>query len=211
MNSPFNTPSRGNHQFGSSRASSMRRNAMNNHARNNHQNGTPTSKPLSGPSLPTESGAATGDESLFGPAVPRKLTFNSVEGQQSQRGPRNEFRHENAIYIRYIDPSITTEKMMAILNKNATIEETIKTNPDVIEVTRLVKKRATEDEIAKRRNGVSYRIGCSPELLPLINDKSIWASHWEIRLWDKDFGENEHGHKLNSNFRGAPSAHRPMG
>lgn len=58
MNSPFNTPSRGNRQFGSTRASSMRRNAMNNHALNNYQNGTPTSKPL-GPSIPTESGAAT--------------------------------------------------------------------------------------------------------------------------------------------------------
>lgn len=70
-------------------------------------------------------------------------------------------------------------------------KKTIEQNPDAVEITRLVKKRWTEDEIKQRRFGISYRIGCSPDIFALIKDKQLWATHWEIRLWDKDFGKHD--------------------
>lgn len=180
------TPRSANNYFMASGRSSVRKTAISNdRARRNFTHGTPT-----GPSLPTQSGAAT-DEGLFGPAVPRKLNFG--EPQTLNRGPRKEFRHDNAIYIRYVDPSITSDKMMAILTKNEAIKNALDHDPNAVEITRLVKNGCTEEEIAKRRYGVSYRIGCSLDLLSLVNDKSIWASHWEIRLWDKEFGKEQRG------------------
>lgn len=213
------TPRREQNRFGSGKALSMRAYAMNNRARNNYTNDTPTSKSFGGPPIPTESGSATDDGSLFGPAVPRKLNFNPGEIQRSG-GPRKVFRHDDAIYIRYVDPSVTPTKMAAILNKNDKIKEAIVINPEVIEITRLVKKRCTEAEISQRRFGVSYRIGCAPELLALVNDlvndKSIWANHWEIRSWDTNYGNNER-HKQrdqrdsNANFPSETNGTQPTG
>lgn len=183
------TPRNGNGYFMANGRSTMRKTAINNNrSKRDFTHGiTPT-----GPILPTESGAAT-DEGLFGPAVPRKLNFNSSEPQIPNKMPRKEFRHCDAIYIRYVDPSITTDKMLAIMTKSEAIKNMLDRDPEAVEVTRLVKNRCTEEEIAKRRYGVSYRIGCSLEVLPLVNDKSIWASHWEIRLWDKEYGKNQRG------------------
>lgn len=205
---PLNTP----HRFGSSRASSMRKYAMDNRARNNYLNGTPTSKPFGGPNIPTESGTATGDEGLFGPAVPRKLNFNAGDNQRSGGGPRKEFRHENAIYIRFVDSSITPAKMTEIMMRNEKIKEAFDINPEVIEVTRLVKNRFTEAEIAQRRFGVSYRIGCSSELFKVVGEKEIWASHWEIRPWDKHYGNNDHNGQRSgdTNFLAAAGVHQNM-
>lgn len=181
---PMSNNRNGNFGFGSS----IRRAAITNRARN-YQNGTPTSANF-GPAIPTESGASN-DESLFGPAVPRKINFNVGENQNNAYGTKKEFRYEDAIYIRYVDPSITPHKMNKIMMKNETIKKTIEQNPDAVEITRLVKKRWTEDEIKQRRFGISYRIGCSPDIFALIKDKQLWATHWEIRLWDKDFGKHD--------------------
>lgn len=209
---PLNTPRQGNQRFGSNRASSMRKYAMDNRARNNFPNGTPTSKTFGGPSIPTESGTAIGDVGLFGPAVPRKLNFNAGENQLSSGGPRKEFRHEHAIYIRYVDSSITPAKMTEIMLRNEQIKGAFDLNPEVIEVTRLVKNRFTEAEIAQRRFGVSYRIGCSPELYNLVSEKAIWASHWEIRPWDKHYGNNEHNGQRSgdTNFLASAGVQKPM-
>lgn len=170
------------------RGASIRRTAMGNSARNFDHDTPTTSK--QGPNIPTESGSAT-DDNLFGPAVPRKIDFNSGDNQNGNNGPRQEFRHEDAVYIRYVDPSITPDKMLNIMMRNETIKANINEKPEMVEVTRLVKKRWTEDEIAKRRYGISYRIGGAPEIFELLKEKTLWANHWEIRLWDKDFNKTE--------------------
>lgn len=203
MNSP-STPVNNDNWYtpnGYPKRTSMRRTAFSNQQRQN-RNGTPTSSSFGGPLIPTETGAAT-DESLFGPAVPRKLNFIFGENQQSENVIRKEFRHEEAVYIRYVDASITAEKMLTILTRNEVIKREVDKNPEAVEITRLVKKRWSEDEIAQRRFGISYRIGCSQDLLPVISDKSMWANHWEIRQWDKYYVKNEqNGQRYgNKNFR----------
>lgn len=202
---PMNTPHRVNQRV-NGRPSSLRQRAINNAARNDTPNRTPKS---SGPILPTESDTAT-DENLFGPAVPRKLVFSGPD-QRPETGKRHEFRHEQAIFIRYVNPSITPGRMAAILNTNAKIKEANEQNSDSIEITRLVRKSLSEDDISRRRS-VSYRTGCTTELYPLISDKQMWASHWEIRQWDKNYGANDNGqHNVGGNFRtqeiGQQSAH----
>lgn len=203
---------RGGNGFGYGIRSSLRQTAMNNRTRRNLPNGTPTSRSFGGPSIPTESGAATGSDNLFGPAVPRKLNFNNGEIHRSSDVPRKVFRHDNAIYIRYVDPSITPKKMSTILNMNEKIKEALDGNPEAIEITRLVKNRVTEDEISKRRFGVSYRIGCSQDLLAVVSDRNIWANHWEIRSWDKNFNNKERQEQRSSksNFQEDTSGHQPM-
>lgn len=197
---PSATPRNGQHMHDG--RTSLRRNMMKtNRAQRNHSNGTPTSRPFGGPAIPTESGAAT-DDGLFGPAVPRKLYFDSGENQQTNKAHRNEFRHEDAIYIRYVDHSITPDKMFALLSRNETIKNAMEIDQSVIEVKRLVKDSCTDEEMAKRRFGISYRIGCTKELFSLVNNKSLWASHWEIRQWDKDFSkERAEQRRGGSNFR----------
>lgn len=181
---------------GYNRGTSLRRMAFTNRSR--HRGGTPFES-SGGPVIPTENGAAT-DNGLFGPAVPRRLNF---EGQHAEGAPRKEFRHENAIYIRYVDASIKPETMVQILAKKEEVKRMIEQTPDSIEVTRLVKKTMSEEDIAKRRFGVSYRIGCCLELIEVIKDKSMWANHWEIREWDKDYGKRNQTEQRsnNANFR----------
>ena len=93
--------------------------------------------------------------------------------------------------------------MLNILNKNETVKQAIEHDPNAVEVTRLVKSRYSEEEIAKRRFGVSYRVGCASELFPVMNNKAIWANHWEIRQWKTDYdkGEQTSQRPGNSNFR----------
>lgn len=203
MNTPA-TPANNDRWYtpdGYARGSSMRRVSFSNQVRHYRYN-TPTSSFKPGPSIPTETGAAK-DESFFGPAVPRRINFNTGEHTQAEGAARREFCHEDAIYIRYVDASITADKMLSILQRNESIKRELDQNPDAVEITRLVKKRWSEEEIAQRRFGISYRIGCNQNLLSMLNDKSMWANHWEIRKWDNEYGKNEeHGHRFeNPNFR----------
>lgn len=205
--SPMASP-RNNYLSHSGRGSSLRKTVLNNNRARNNPNGTPTSRPFGGPSIPTESGAAT-DEGLFGPAVPRKLDFDAGVNHHINKAARTTFRHDDAIYIRYVDHSISSDKMIALLSRNETIKNAIEQDQDVVEVKRLVKANCTEEEIAKRRFGISYRIGCIKELLPLVSEKSLWANHWEIRPWDNEYGkERNEQHKGESNFRQASSNYR---
>lgn len=205
--SPVVSP-RNNYFMHSGRGSSLRRTVLNNNRARNNSNGTPISRPFGGPSIPTESGAAT-DEGLFGPAVPRKLNFDSGVNQRMNKPPSTAFRHDDAIYIRYVDHSITSDKMIALLSRNETIKNAIDQDQNVVEIKRLVKNNCTEEEIAKRRFGISYRIGCTKELLPLVSEKSLWANHWEIRPWDKEYGKKSNQQRnVESNFLQPGSEHR---
>lgn len=66
------------------------------------------------------------------------------------------------------DSSITPANIQAILARNDALKLAIDQNPNVVEVTRLVEKHFTEEDISKRKFGISYRVGCAPDLIPLV-------------------------------------------
>lgn len=129
-------------------------------------------------SATSQTGSSTQND-LFGAVIPRKLFIDEENG----KGPSNGFRHEKAIYLRYVDPLVTPSKMINILNKDIRINEAINKNNGCIEITRLTKKGISEDEIKALRFGVSYRIGAEDSIFDIIGDGSLFAPHWEIRNW----------------------------
>lgn len=140
-----------------------------------------------GPTLPTEGGISQ-DNDVFGPAVKRRIDFTAVNNQGDRpRQAKSRFQHSNAIYLRYVNPQITAEKMMIIIKRNPLLNEAIVKDPNAVEINRLVKSSLTEDQIANFKSGVSYRIGCEDHLLATLMDKGNWATHWEIRQWDPTF------------------------
>lgn len=141
---------------------------------------------INGPIIPTQHGTSI-DNEIFGRSVPRRanLPYNGFDGDRTRPAPQ--FKHSDAIFIRFVDPSITTERMREILIRNGTIKQRVEENEDNIEITRLVKKNVPEELLANRRNGISYRIGCLADIFPIIMEPSFWAPHWEIRQWDNQF------------------------
>lgn len=132
-----------------------------------------------------------------------RIDFTQNENTKQMRP---QFIHQTAIYIRYVNPQITADKMMDIVEQNKTIKDEMEKDPDSIQVTRLVKSTITEEQIAGFRNGVSYRIGCKESLISQLSDKSNWATHWEIRPWMTEVKEQksslptmDHDNTINQN------------
>lgn len=187
--------------------SSLRRAAFTNNTTENHSD-TPRSRWSQnnvGPNLPTESGRNENVE-IFGPAISRRINFGK-ESQENAKAVRPQFRHNNAIYVRYVDSSITADKMLNIVKINQVLNEAIQHDPGVIEINRLVKKSLTEEEIARFKNGVSFRIGCADFLFEALQSKENWANHWEIRLWDPNFKTNEKRNSDEMETESSTSAH----
>lgn len=172
--------------------STVRRRAMINNARSmllSGGNETPRTALVrnNGHVLPTISGTADNDN-IFGPSVQRfnrGYNENDENGNNSQR-TGSQFKKKQAIYLRYVSSSITIDNMKEILKRDARIGQSMEENESNVEITRLVKKDMTEEMLSRRKYGISYRIGCSDELYPIINDPSFWASHWEIRPWNEE-------------------------
>lgn len=193
INSPgtVSTPTR---PYRASINSTIRRRAMLNNARSfimSDTNETPRTalSRINGPNIPTQHGTSS-DNEIFGPSVPRGVNLSTNGIDVGRARPAAQFRHNDAIFIRYVDPSITVERMRDILTRNDTIKQRLEENEDNIEITRLVKKNVPEEVLANRRNGISYRIGCSSELYQIIVEPNFWAPHWEIRQWDSQFQNN---------------------
>lgn len=138
-----------------------------------------------GPKLPTEVGSNE-DNDIFGPKVRRRVDFNDMKAS-NDKPKQKMFKHDAAIYLRYVNAQITAEKMLDIVKKNPILKEAIDNDPDSVEINRLVKSSLTEDQIANFKNGISYRIGCVNSLLNDLMNKANWATHWEMRQWDPNF------------------------
>lgn len=119
----------------------------------------------------------------------RRIDFGS--GNKERAGRKPQFKHDTAIFVRYIDHTITEAKMLDIVKMNAAMNEALEKDSSAVEVTRLVKKSLTEDQIASFKNGVSFRIGCTSSLFEALQTKSNWATHWQIRPWDRDYKNAE--------------------
>lgn len=187
------TPIRSSGRAPRSPGSTIRRRAMINNARsllvsgNNETPRTALFRNHSSP-LPTQSGTSSIDD-IFGPTVQRNSdvrgsSANAAEGEVARAG--SQFKQKRAIYVRYVSAAITPRKMKLILQRDARVAECIDQNEHNVEITRLVKKNVSEDIIARRRNGISYRIGCPDGIFPIISDPGFWASHWEIRPWNDE-------------------------
>lgn len=122
------------------------------------------------------------DENLFGSIVPRRIIDERSKTMDMNR-QGNDFRHNKAIYLRYVDPLITPNKIINILKKNTIINDSIIADANNVEITRLTKKALTEDEIRAYKFGVSYRIGAADELYDILKSGELFAPHWEIRPW----------------------------
>lgn len=146
-----------------------------------------------GPKIPTENGESA-VEDIFGPSVKRPNFNERVQGDRDKMNrervnqkSRSTFKHAKAVYIRFVDPSISTSKMLEIVTRDTQVKEAYSNDPSAIEITRLVKKSLSEDDILKLKNGISFRVGCVDTLYSSINDKKMWASHWQVREWDSNF------------------------
>lgn len=185
--SPIVTPIRNNNA-----QNSMRRNVLESNMRLQYD--TPKSRrsiDRGGPKIPTENGINENADA-FGRAVNRHINFGSVNNEDGNGlRSKTQFRHTNALYIRYVDPSITSDKMVNVIKMNQVLNEAIEKDPLVIEVNRLVKRSLTEEQIAGFKNGVSFRIGCADAIFESLKLKSNWATHWEIRMWDPNFKSTE--------------------
>lgn len=124
------------------------------------------------------------DDALFGEMVPRRLNLDSAPARREEL---NKFRYDEAIYLRFVNPDITPDKMLELVKRNQQAKTILEKNLSEIEITLLVKKSLTAEQVANLRNGVSYRIGASSDLFPIIRNTSMWAKHWEVRLWKADF------------------------
>lgn len=144
--------------------------------------------------MPAEDGSNENNE-IFGSIVNRRIDVGSDNNDNgtSRKQSESQFQHETAIFVRYVDPSITTERMLDIVKMNPSLNEALEKDPSSIEITRLVKKTLTEDQIALFKNGVSFRIGCTNLLFETLKTKSNWATHWQIRPWDSDYRSTEAG------------------
>lgn len=157
----------------------------------NNLNYTPRSyraNTIRGPRLPTEGGISE-DAGIFGPVVKRRIDFASNNQRNVPKVAKPHFQHTNAIYLRYVNSEITAEKMMGIIKRNPILKEAVENDPNAIEINRLVKNSLTEEQIANFKSGVSYRIGCTDQLMGALMDRSNWATHWELRQWDPIFKE----------------------
>lgn len=154
------------------------------------------------PKLPTEDGSNE-NVGIFGPAVNRRIDFGSRNNETAPKQKQSQFQHDTAIFVRYVDPSITAVKMLDIVKMNEVLKEALKNDPGAVEVTRLVKKSLTEDQITGFRNGVSYRIGCTESLFEALQAKSNWATHWQIRPWDNEYKNTEN--EIETSFNGLNS------
>lgn len=182
---PVNSPARQNSQRISLRRGVLENNAFLN---NNETPKAVRSAHRSVPQLPTDSGSNENND-IFGRIVNRRIDFNAVnrDGETDRKQGQSQFMHDTALYVRFVDPSVTTAKMMDIVKMNATLNDALINDPTAIEVTRLVKKNITEDQIAGFKYGISFRIGCVASLYETLQAKSNWATHWQIRPWDRDF------------------------
>lgn len=188
---PANTPKRSDNQY-----RSLRRNAMESNMRFG-KDATPRPRRSSfrnGPKLPTEEGSNENND-IFGPAVSRRIDFDTAnkETETVRKQTQPQFKHENAIFVRYVDPSVTVAKMFDIVKMNETLNEALNTDPGAIEINRLVKKTLTDEQIAGFKNGISFRIGCADSLYGALQSKSNWATHWQIRPWAREYKATEAG------------------
>lgn len=187
------TPIRSVNAVPRSPRSTIRRRAMMNNARTLLLSGhseTPRTTLFrnSGPTMPTQSGTAATDD-VFGPVVHRGQDNRSamINGNDDNTSrPRAQFKQKNAIYLRFVSSSITVNKMREILQRNGTIAQCLVESESNIEITRLIKKNVPEESFARRKHGVSYRIGCPENIYPIISDPGFWASHWEMRPWNDE-------------------------
>lgn len=120
------------------------------------------------------------DDVIFGAVVPRRL-FDGQQGNRPAIGPN--FRHKDAVHLRYVDPMVTPKKMICILRKNSRLNEELDIDINSVEITRLTKRTMTEEDIRSYKFGVSYRIGVKSDLYDILNDGSVFAPHWEMRRW----------------------------
>lgn len=181
--SPYTTPVRNRDN-----QNTLRKNLLQSRMRNHQANETPKMQAtgnLRGPIIPTQ-GGNNGTTDVFGPAIKRRINFMAQPDEMPKR-IESRFLHEDAIYIRYVNPQITSDKMFDIIKLNTTLKEAIENDGQAIEVTRLVKGALTEEQISGLKYGVSYRIGCKKELMDALTSQSNWATHWETRLWDPNF------------------------